>query len=40
MMVTVRGVIWVGCDLCSEAVAHDGKDPALEDWDGEGEGVR
>lgn len=40
MMVAVRGIIWVGCDICAGAIAYDVKEMALDDWDGEGQGVR
>ena len=39
MMATGRGIVWVGCGICSEAVTYDVQKPALEDWDGDG-GVR
>lgn len=38
MMVAVKGIIWGGYDICAGAVARGVKEPALEDWDGEGGG--
>lgn len=39
MVVAVRGIIWIGCGICTGAGARNVKELALEDWDAEG-GVR